>query len=82
MGGDNIKKLTQMQKQTQSGGAFYAIALGVGILVSTLSSLIMNSISLARGNSQPTQATYYGFHRSTIMRLSPVPSRSSISIIG
>ena len=80
MGGDIITKLTTMQKQAKSGGSFYAIALGIGILISTLSSLIMNSVSMAQGSNQNN--TNYGFRRSTIMRLSPVPSRSSFSIIG
>lgn len=75
-----IKRLTQFQKKNQSGGAFYAIALGIGILVSTLSSLVMNAISMAQGNQQNAN-TNYGFRRTTIMRLSAVPSRSSISII-
>ncbi|MCQ3914906.1 MAG: hypothetical protein MJ201_04030, partial [Mycoplasmoidaceae bacterium] len=74
-----IKKLTLAQKANKTGGAFYAIALGIGILISTLSNLIMNSISLAQGK---TADTNYGFRRTTIMRLSPVPSRSAISIIG
>ncbi|MCQ3907868.1 MAG: hypothetical protein MJ219_04020 [Mycoplasmoidaceae bacterium] len=76
----NIVKLTQTQKMQTAGGSFYAIALGIGILVSTLSSLVMNAISLTR--PMQAQATNYGFRRTTIMRLSPVPSRSSISIIG
>ncbi|MBQ0045848.1 MAG: hypothetical protein KBS35_03090 [Mycoplasma sp.] len=76
-----IKKLTLTQKKTNSGGAFYAVALGIGILVSTLSSLIMNAISMAQGNQTPSN-TNYGFRRTTIMRLSPVPSRSSIALIG
>ncbi|MCQ2956981.1 MAG: hypothetical protein MJ233_04020 [Mycoplasmoidaceae bacterium] len=68
-----------MQKAKTSGGSFYAIALGIGILVSTLSSLVMNAVSMTR----PIQSnTNYGFRRTTIMRLSPVPSRSSISIFG
>ena len=70
-----------MQKKQTSGGSFYAIALGIGILVSTLSSLVMNAISMSK---TPTaqQSTNYGFRRTTVMRLSPVPSRSSISIFG
>lgn len=81
VGGDVIKKLTQVQKQCTKGGSFYAIALGVGILVSTISNLVTNAVSMAR--PQQAQAmTNYGFRRTTIMRLSPVPSRSSISIIG
>lgn len=77
----NITKLTQTQKMSKNGGAFYAIALGIGILVSTLSSLIMNAISMSRPATEQAN-TNYGFRRTTIMRLSPVPSRSSISIIG
>ncbi|MCQ3908891.1 MAG: hypothetical protein MJ200_05180 [Mycoplasmoidaceae bacterium] len=69
-----------MQKKNNSGGSFYAIALGIGILVSTLSSLVMNAVSMSR--PQTAQATNYGFRRTTIMRLSPIPSRSSFSILG
>lgn len=77
----NITKLTQIQKKNTNGGAFYAIALGIGILVSTLSSLVMNAISMSRPTTEQAN-TNYGFRKTTIMRLSPVPSRSSISIIG
>lgn len=70
-----------MQKRTQSGGAFYAIALGIGILVSTLSNLVMNAISMAKPVAEQGQPTNYGFRRTTVMRLSPVPSRSSFAII-
>ncbi|XQP55614.1 MAG: hypothetical protein ACOQNY_02295 [Mycoplasmoidaceae bacterium] len=75
----NITKLTQVQKMNTTGGSFYALALGIGILVSTISGLITNAISMTR---PVAQATNYGFRRTTIMRLSPVPSRSSISIFG
>lgn len=77
-----IKRLTQVQTKNQSGGAFYAIALGVGILVSTLSGVIMNAIAMSKQTTQDnTVNTNYGFRRTMVMRLSPVPSRSSFSII-
>lgn len=70
-----------LQKRNSTGGSFYAIALGIGILISTLSGMIMNAISMSRPQTQAAM-TNYGFRRTTIMRLSPVPSRSSFSIIG
>ena len=71
-----MKKLTVKQKCEIKGGSFYAIALGVGILVSTFSSVIMNTISAFKMNNGLTS---YVNHRNAIIRLSPVPSRSSIS---
>lgn len=72
-----IRKLSLVQKQTHKGGSFYAVALGIGILVATVSSLIMNIVGAATGNKQIS----YGYRRSAAMlRLSPVPSRSSIMI--
>ena len=66
-----------MQKKNNKGGSFYAIALGVGILVATVSSLIMNII----GAVNPSRGASYGYRRSsTMLRLSPVPSRSSIML--
>ena len=72
-----MKKLTIKQKHQINGGSFYAIALGVGILVSTFSSLIMNTISTLKPNNGLTS---YVNHRNAVIRLSPVPSRSSFSI--
>ncbi len=73
-----IRKLDLAQKQNAKGGSFYAIALGVGILVATLSNLITNIVAAAN----PQKAVNYGFRRSgAMLRLSPVPSRSSIMIM-
>ncbi|MCQ2748089.1 MAG: hypothetical protein MJ223_02400 [Mycoplasmoidaceae bacterium] len=77
-----IRKLSCIEKRRTNAGSFYAIALGIDILVSTISSLVMNSVSMAKGQTQTSSDVNYGYRRTTVMRLSPVPSRSSISIIG
>ena len=74
-----IRKLSQTQKLATKGGSFYAIALGIGILVSTVAGLVTNIVNATR--PQAAADTAYGYRRTAIMRLSPVPSRSSISII-
>jgi hypothetical protein len=71
-----MKKLTIKQKNKITGGSFYAIALGIGILVSTFSSAIINSISALKSSNGFTS---YVNHHNAVIRLSPVPSRSSIS---
>lgn len=73
-----MKKLNLERKQSTNGGSFYAVALGIGILVSTVASLVNSIIASTRPAAEQTA---YGYRRSAILRLSPVPSRSSISII-
>jgi len=74
----NIRLLEQTQKKELKGGSFYAIALGIGILVSTIASLAGTIVDSCR----PNQTTSYSSRRShALIRLSPVPSRSSITII-
>ena len=42
-----MKKLSLIKKQQISGGSFYTIAMGIGILTSTIVGLTNNIIDLA-----------------------------------
>lgn len=48
-----MKKLSLAKKQTISGGSFYTIAMGIGILTSTLVGLSNNIIELATMKNNP-----------------------------
>jgi hypothetical protein len=48
-----MKKLSLAKKQAISGGSFYTIAMGIGILTSTLVGLSNNIIELATMKNNP-----------------------------
>lgn len=84
-----MKKISTIKKQKISGGSFYTVALGVGILVSTITGLTNNICELtAPGqkmnnyNQKTTKANSYAFRRrGTYIRYSPFSQHSSIGIM-
>ncbi len=85
-----MKKLSLAQKQQISGGSFYTIAMGIGILTSTLVGLSNNIIDLAtmkNNHINPTKKwrnNYYGSYarrrKSAYVRYSPFPLRNTIGM--
>ena len=77
-----MKVLSKHAKQNLKGGSFYTIALGIGTLLSTITSVagtIMEMSRMTNGNGY--QKSGYATKRSNAyMRLSPMPSRSAVSI--
>lgn len=77
-----MRKLSRQAKQNLKGGSFYTIALGIGTLLSTITSVagtFMEISKMANGNSY--QRSGYAARRAkAYMRLSPMPSRSAFSI--
>lgn len=52
-----MKKLSLTKKRQISGGSFYTIAMGIGILTSTLVGLTNNIIDLATTKNNPINST-------------------------
>lgn len=79
-----MKVLSKKAKQNLAGGSFYTIALGVGTLLSTITSVAGTILEIAKAtnsNQNGYQRNGYATKRSkAYMRLSPLPSRSAISI--
>lgn len=79
-----MKVLSKNQKIHLKGGSFYSIALGVGTLLTSLTSVAGTILEMVK-TANPSQNSYqkggYATKRSrTYMRLSPMPSRSAVSI--
>ena len=79
-----MKILSDKKKKSLAGGSFYTIALGIGTLLSSITSVAGTIIEIAKA-ANPNQSSYqksgYATKRSkTYMRLSPIPSRSAVSI--
>lgn len=86
-----MKKLSLTKKQQISGGSFYTIAMGIGILTSTLVGLTNNIIDLATTKNNSINSTrswgnnrYYGSYarrrKGAYVRYSPFPLRNTIGM--
>lgn len=87
-----MEKLSLAKKQSISGGSFYTIAMGIGILTSTLVGLSNNIIELAtmknssiNNTTKKWENSYrYGSYarrrKGAYVRYSPFPLRNTIGM--
>ena len=79
-----MKALTIAKKKDLSGGSFYTVALGINLLVTTITSVattIIEATQAANSNNKSSYQKGYASKRSkSYVRFSPMPSRSAISI--
>ena len=86
-----MKKLSLIKKQQISGGSFYTIAMGIGILTSTIVGLTNNIIDLATIKNNSINSTKkwgnnyrYGSYarrrKGAYIRYSPFPLRNTIGM--
>ena len=78
-----MKLLAQKQKQNTFGGAFCTAAwvaiIGIGLLVSSLTSLVNTVAANNQANSSSNSTAASGSRMSAQIRMAAVPSRSSVS---
>ena len=86
-----MKKLSLTKKRQISGGSFYTVAMGIGILTSTIVGLTNNIIDLSTIKNNPVNSTKkwgnnyrYGSYarrrKGAYIRYSPFPLRNTIGM--